>query len=128
MQQHIDINQLIQLSPAKVFSLANNETISLNYFAYDSVEEVEKVIEMSKKSGIVHSTLKFLAKQCNIGYLIALLNSYGEFKIENVMSNSQIYYIVIIKNGNEQNEVGEFTYTADELCAALWSAVSNHVL
>ena len=125
MQQHIDINQLIQLSPAKVFSLANNETISLNYFAYDSVEEVEQVIEMSKKCGIAHSTLKFLAKQCSIGYLTAMLNSYGKFGIENLSSNSGTQYIVSIKN---HNEVDKFTYTADELCDALWMAVSKHVL
>lgn len=125
MQQHIDINQLIQLSPAKVFSLANNETIALNYFTYDSVEEVEQVIEMSKKSGITHSTLKFLAKQCNIGFLTALLNHYGDFKIENLSSDLERQYSVSFKN---HKEVDEFTYTADELCDALWMAVSKHIL
>lgn len=125
MQQHIDINQLIQLSPAKVFSLANNETISLNYFAYESVEEVEQVINMSKKNGIAHSTLKFLAKQCNIGYLTAMLNYYGDFRIENLFSDLGRQYSVSIKN---HKEADEFTYTADELCDALWMAVSKHIL
>ncbi|MFP3726996.1 hypothetical protein U8V72_17615 [Priestia filamentosa] len=126
MKQHIDITQLIKLSPEKLFSLSNNETMEpVLPQKYHSIEEAEDAINGYEENTFAHRTLEAISFACSIPNLIALIDNYGKFNIESLPTEETTTYYVSI---NHHPEMDKFIFKADELCDALWEAVVQRVL
>lgn len=122
MKQHIKLDQLMNLKSEEIIKLLKNNHIN-SIFKDSNKKEATDIIS-KYQSNNPHPMLTDISLKCSIGNLIAILNDFGKFEVENLTTEKGTQYYVTITHP----ELNYFTFGSKELCDALWEAVKRSLM